>query len=187
MSNNSVTQYYEYIPSAYIDTDGKMYTKMCGLVKVIPGICEGTQPLFAFISRYTELDYKMFGGRITTRSIVIPEIFKEFGMPAKYNVAFVNLYPHGGYHIPPHRDTTHDMDQTDIISYTLYETGDKTQSENLRTFVIEDNNKNIVASISMEHGSEIIMHSGMQQLFKHSVPPSNATCGRINITFRLFL
>jgi alkylated DNA repair dioxygenase AlkB len=128
----------------------------------------------------------MFGGKVSATSKKLQFIFDDLQIPSEYNAAFINLYPNGNYHIPPHRDTTHDMDKHNIISYSFYETGNDTKTEDNRIFVVEDNNGNIINKISMEHASKIIMFAGQQRYFKHSVPKHNTNCARINITFRVF-
>jgi hypothetical protein len=108
-----------------------------------------------------------------------------------YNAAFVNLYRNGDDFIPHHRDVLHGIDAP-ITSFSLYEHGSKTTTDQLRKLEIiekatcKDAPITKTTTIVMTGRSAVVMWPGIQQRATHSVLADSAVSShRINVTFRL--
>ena len=88
----------------------------------------------------------------------------------------------GANHIPPHRDVTHG-NEFPIVSFSFYQDGEHTEDADLRVLMISKSATSAAAhTLTMRHGSALVMHVGMQQRFLHWVPPSASKKWRINVT-----
>ena len=95
----------------------------------------------------------------------------------KFNFALCNLYRNGEDYIGPHSDDTRDLASgSSIVSISL-------GAE--RDFLLKSKKDKSSHTVSLPHGSMIVMRTGAQELYKHSVPKRKKIVNkRINITFR---
>ena len=94
-----------------------------------------------------------------------------------FNSALVNYYADGNSFIPWHRDNSKGHDNTVIASLSLGDT---------RFFhILHERTKINVLQLPLESGSLALMIGDFQQHFKHTIPVSNSTNPRFNVTFRL--
>ena len=146
-----------------------------------------SQPLFVFVSGAGKR-YQYFGTWVDV--ISFPDCLSELQKVAEtlleekekgLDCAFVNLYRSGKDSVLPHRDVTHGS-EAPILSFSFYEDLDVTETKDLRTLVIQNDQDQF--NLLMKHRSVVIMKSGMQQLYLHGVSETNSEKCRVNVTFR---
>jgi hypothetical protein len=144
------------------------------------------QPRFAFLSDPPGTPYRYFKSLVhglafpaCVRRLLQLPVVRNLGVP--FDAAFVNLYRDGHDSVPPHRDATHGV-EAPIVSLSFYERDDPDQWRELH---ISSDMDGTVHRLAMQHGSAVVMLPGMQERFKHSVPPSDALTWRVNVTLRL--
>lgn len=94
-----------------------------------------------------------------------------------FNSALVNYYRDGASFIPWHCDDSKDHDNSKIASLSF---------DSTREFCIKDKmSKQIVLKLPLQHGSLALMLGDFQQHFLHSIPLSDCTGSRYNITLRV--
>lgn len=98
--------------------------------------------------------------------------------------ALINYYRDGQDYIPIHSDK--ERDENIVLSFSFYINDHCNIQRELRIYP-KDDKTNVIDSISMEQGSVVLMHPGMQKAFLHHVPKrENFEYGRVNVTFREF-
>lgn len=107
---------------------------------------------------------------------IVDRLERERG--ARFNYALANLYPDGeaglGWHADDESDLVRDAP---IASLSLGET---------RDFLLrKKKHSNGTTTVSLEHGSLLVMEGSTQRFYRHSVPPRKRAPGaRVNLTFR---
>jgi alkylated DNA repair dioxygenase AlkB len=101
----------------------------------------------------------------------------EDALRINFNYALLNLYRDGRDHIGMHSDDTRRLAHTTIASISLGAA---------RDFVLQHKReKKTRYSVSLAHGSLLVMSGDTQSRYKHGVPArAKVTTPRINITFR---
>jgi len=92
----------------------------------------------------------------------------------RLNSCLVGLYPDGAHMVDWHADDEPELRDT-IVSVSLGAT---------RTFQLRRTPDDDPLSVSLEHGSVVLMTVASQHVWQHSVPSEPAAGARINLTFR---
>jgi len=93
-----------------------------------------------------------------------------------FEVAMCLFYPDGSFFAPFHFDQLTSGEETILPSISLGE---------MREFSFRQNSNGDIYSLSLEHGSLLVMGKYSQTRYEHSLPKNlNYKNGRINITFR---
>jgi len=142
------------------------------------------QPLFHFFSEPPGQPYRYFtsdvkGTKFLESLTALNEIAKTLCPNVPFDAAFVNLYRSGVDHVPAHQDTTHG-EEYPIVSFSLYP-----EKHTPRVLEILTNQGKLVEKFSMEQGSAVIMHKGMQKDNLHLVLTDDSKTQRINVTLRV--
>ena len=180
------TQLWAYYPGYFADQSGEMFSSLFEFLEV------GTEPftkyrhscLFTSPTKDGKVPpYSYFTGRNIYRWADSPALVylkdrleKELHLSFDYCLAHIYLDGHGsiGYH------NDEESLQNPIVSVSFGATR-KFRFRHL------DQTKGYAKQFHLKSGDVIVMHTGCQKVFKHSVPKElKVTEPRINLTFRKF-
>lgn len=107
---------------------------------------------------------------------VIKEVLED-ELKTKFEACFCNYYEGPRDHLGWHADDSDIIDTTRPIAVISL--------GSTREIWFRKNGSSEIEKLSLEPGSLLLMHAGMQQTHQHRIPKHGANCGpRISLTFR---